>query len=456
MGKKIGIGLVGAAVFVLFLFFLQTGKIEERLKSVFAEQGLEVRELHFNLLPSPVFIAEEVKYLFPAGSDAKGGKASFARFEIKFDFLSLLGARPRINAVQLQEGEIYLSFRTYPDFHAINLLLKPTALYAEDLPMLAYWLKTGLREPRTAPLSFTFLLSAKNAGLERLNLSGNMGLITAGIEAEELKVEITSPRATYAANKSFYAEIEQGYLHRTDGGDYELKAQKLKINRWGVAGVEATLALPNELRNSYALNFGATECGRCRLKAEIRESAPAHYNFSLNAQSFPLQPLLEVMRLPAPVSGRSDISAEGIIERGRPSAGRMHLSVSDGRLDGINLLRMVRDYLPLHYNESGFNTENTQTAFQHLSSALSWQGSSVAVEYLLLLTDKIRVEGNGNMSLTDMQCEAKIQIGINKKEYSALALPVRFFGDCGSPQYKLELNKSFREQVKKLIKEKLR
>jgi len=42
------------------------------------------------------------------------------------------------------------------------------------------------------------------------------------------------------------------------------------------------------------------------------------------------------------------------------------------------------------------------------------------------------------------------------EKYKKLALPIRFFDSCYAPQYKLNIDKNFRHQLKELIKEKLK
>ena len=55
-----------------------------------------------------------------------------------------------------------------------------------------------------------------------------------------------------------------------------------------------------------------------------------------------------------------------------------------------------------------------------------------------------------------MQCDIRLNIGMSNPKYRELSLPMHFFDTCYSPQYKIEVNKNFREQLKDYIKQRIK
>lgn len=55
-----------------------------------------------------------------------------------------------------------------------------------------------------------------------------------------------------------------------------------------------------------------------------------------------------------------------------------------------------------------------------------------------------------------MQCNVDINLNSTDQRYQNLTLPINFFGNCDSPQYKINFTKKFRHQLIDAIKEKLR
>jgi len=50
----------------------------------------------------------------------------------------------------------------------------------------------------------------------------------------------------------------------------------------------------------------------------------------------------------------------------------------------------------------------------------------------------------------------RLTLKSTNEKYKKLALPIRFFDSCYSPQYKVNIDQNFRHQLKELIKEKLK
>ena len=65
------------------------------------------------------------------------------------------------------------------------------------------------------------------------------------------------------------------------------------------------------------------------------------------------------------------------------------------------------------------------------------------------------IEGEGSINVNNMQCSVTLTIGVNDPKYRQLKLPMRFFDNCYSPQYKIDVDRGFREQLKNYLKQRI-
>ena len=82
--------------------------------------------------------------------------------------------------------------------------------------------------------------------------------------------------------------------------------------------------------------------------------------------------------------------------------------------------------------------------------------NAVSYTHLNLKTTALLAEGAGAIDLDNVQCDVNLTLRSTNEKYKKLALPIRFFDSCYAPQYKLNIDKNFRHQLKELIKEKLK
>ena len=96
------------------------------------------------------------------------------------------------------------------------------------------------------------------------------------------------------------------------------------------------------------------------------------------------------------------------------------------------------------------------TPYELLESRLSFENHLLKVDKMNLKTTALLGEGSGAIDLDNVQCDVNLTLRSTDEKYKKLALPIRFFDSCYAPQYKLNIDKNFRHQLKELIKEKLK
>ena len=97
------------------------------------------------------------------------------------------------------------------------------------------------------------------------------------------------------------------------------------------------------------------------------------------------------------------------------------------------------------------------TPYERFESSLSFENHLLKVDKISLKTTALLGEGSGAIDLDNVQCDVNLTLrSTDEKIQKKLALPIRFFDSCYAPQYKLNIDKNFRHQLKELIKEKLK
>ena len=101
-----------------------------------------------------------------------------------------------------------------------------------------------------------------------------------------------------------------------------------------------------------------------------------------------------------------------------------------------------------------FNLLTSRTVFENVALPLELENKSKAE--IQEKTTALLAEGSGAIDLDNVQCDVNLTLRSTNEKYKKLALPIRFFDSCYSPQYKVNIDQNFRHQLKELIKEKLK
>ena len=101
-----------------------------------------------------------------------------------------------------------------------------------------------------------------------------------------------------------------------------------------------------------------------------------------------------------------------------------------------------------------FNLLTSRTVFENVALPLELENKSKAE--IQEKTTALLADGSGAIDLDNVQCDVNLTLRSTNEKYKKLALPIRFFDSCYSPQYKVNIDQNFRHQLKELIKEKLK
>lgn len=177
-------------------------------------------------------------------------------------------------------------------------------------------------------------------------------------------------------------------------------------------------------------------------------------NFS--GKYFPVQRLFALLNLPEMLSGHADFDLDLNFSSSSLIQGKLNFLAQNGEILGVNLLDMVAQYFPINYNNDLLKNKELNTRFEQFYLQLSLQQHQLQAEKIELKTPALLGQGKGIIDLNRMECNVDINLNSTDQRYQNLTLPINFFGNCDSPQYKINFTKKFRHQLIDAIKEKLR
>ena len=177
-------------------------------------------------------------------------------------------------------------------------------------------------------------------------------------------------------------------------------------------------------------------------------------NFS--GKYFPVKRLLTLLNIPEILSGHADFNIDFTFLHSQLIQGKLNILAQNGEILGVNLLDMVAQYFPINYNNDLLKNKELNTRFEQFYLQLFLQQNQLIAEKIELKTPALLGQGKGIIDLSRMECNVDINLHSTDQRYQNLTLPINFFGNCSSPQYKINFTKKFRHQLIDAIKEKLR
>ena len=447
MWKKIGLGLFCLLILfagvAILLLNRQISKAEAELSALLQHQGMQVDLIETTFLPKPALHLHDLRF-----APAKERSVSFKNIQAQFDGLALLMSRLKIANLEFNEGVMSDS-----DWRIQKISLKPTALYTDNIGDLIRFLSMKKMEEDASDKWSFDLISAnvRNAAGDRFDLTADGSIVADGLHGN-LKLSVQLVEAAYNQNKTFELEMLKFRFGKHSLAKYAMIADSVSINNTGLGSVRAEFYVPSAQDDSSRLVLYPSACRDCTASLAWQQQIGKKNQVQFRTMRFPLQSLLKILKLPVFGEGESEVEAKLLFERLIPQQGKFTLNVADGKLRGLNILQLVGQYLPINYDESTLPDTN----FEQFSAVYDWNKTRLLIEKTALRSKDLYITGSGRVNTDDMQCDIRLNIGMSNPKYRELSLPMHFFDNCYSPQYKIEVNKNFREQLKDYIKQRIK
>lgn len=395
--KKIAISLLIVLFAIFAFFYAQIQKLETVITTTLAQHETTFQEFNVGIFPKPYISFDKVQH----------NQISIEKITGKFSLPSLV-----LGNAQLQE------------LVAQNIKLSPKAQNSANVQVHFDDFSLNYITSDDIPFSTTTLIT----------------------------VELAKP--LYGSNRIFNFRFLKGHITLRRESESLIQFDHVQFNQQDLGYIEihADLTKPQKRAIAYIKPRCATNClAVLKFDSYLQKSA---VNFS--GKNFPLTQLLALLNFPQTMTGTSDFNTQLAFTNSELIEGKFDFNARDGELLGLNLLDMAAQYLPINYNSDLTESRNMNTPYERFESNLSLENHLLKVDKISLKTSALLGEGSGAIDLDNVQCDVNLTLRSTDEKYKKLALPIRFFDSCYAPQYKLNINKNFRHQLKELIKEKLK
>ena len=389
----LGVGIVALAIFSFL--YIQLYRVQSSIVEQLAQQNIAVQSVNLSLFP-PALSLENIKTT----------QFSVQKLEAKLNFLSLFYDNEKLHSLNLQKI-------------TLNQNAQNSSNISIDL----------------APFSLNQLLSKK------VMLSAE----------SHIRIELDKP---IYGNKTFNFTFNKANLDFSTPKSALIQFVDANLNNQPLGYIE-THADFTSLRQQM-VTYIKPQCDNDCLAILKYQQIDNQSAVNFSGKYFPVKRLFALLNLPEVLSGHADFNIDFTFLHSQLIQGKLNILAQNGEILGVNLLDMVSQYFPINYNGDLLQYKELNTRFEQFYLQLFLQQNQLIAEKIELKTPALLGQGKGIIDLNQMECNVDINLHSTDQRYQNLTLPINFFGNCSSPQYKINFTKKFRHQLIDAIKEKLR
>ena len=394
--KKIAISLLIVLFAIFAFFYIQLNQLKNSIADHLAQYDIQVNDFSLSLLPQPKVNLSGLKY----------HQLSAENIEAKFALFPLFSGNPILEEVQITHFKLSEQALNHTNIHS----------------------------------RFTDF-SLKNIFNQNIAFKG------------ESAVALSLDKPLYGTNTQYQFAFSKGNINLNHQGKNLIQFVNARLNQQPLGYIETYVDFSKPVKTVNA--YLQPDCQNClaAFKFSHKELQSA-VNFS--GKNFPMAQLIALLNFPNTLTGNADFNIQLALTNSELTKGEFYFDAQNGEILGLNLLDMAAQYLPINYNSDLTASRNMNTPYEHLESRLSFENHLLKVDKMNLKTTALLAEGSGAIDLDNVQCDVNLTLRSTNEKYKKLALPIRFFDSCYSPQYKVNIDQNFRHQLKELIKEKLK
>ena len=380
---------------IFSFLYIQLYRVQSSIVEQLAQQNIAVQSVNLSLFP-PALSLENIKTT----------QFSVQKLEAKLNFLSLFYDNEKLHSLNLQKI-------------TLNQNAQNSANISIDL----------------APFSLNQLLSKK----VMLNAESH------------IRIELDKP---IYGNKTFNFTFNKANLDFSTPKSALIQFVDASLNNQPLGYIE-THADFTSLRQQM-VTYIKPQCDNDCLAVLKYQQVDNQSAVNFSGKTFPVKRLFALLNLPEVLSGHADFNIDFTFLHSQLIQGKLNILAQNGEILGVNLLDMVSQYFPINYNGDLLQNKELNTRFEQFYLQLFLQQNQLIAEKIELKTPALLGQGKGTIDLNRMECNVDINLHSTDQRYQNLTLPINFFGNCSSPQYKINFTKKFHHQLIDAIKEKLR
>lgn len=392
--KKIAIGVVIVAVAIFAFLYVQLYRAQTLITERLAQQGIIARAVNLSLFPPALSVEHLQTEQFSA-----------LQAEAKLSFFPLLYGDPKLSALNFQQ------------------------------------IKLNAQAQNTADVSITFSpFSIKQLFAKKVALKGD----------NHIHIELAKP--LYGKNKTFHFAFSKANIDWAQPQSILIQFVNASLNNQPIGYIETHANFASSVKKLTA--YMQPQCAnRCLAVLKFQQMG-AQSAVNIEGTSFPIKRLFNLLNFPETITGQTDFSIQLSLNNALLTQGILNFNAQDGQIMGVNLFEIVASRLPINYNSDLLQNKELSTRFEKFNLQLSLTPNLLTANNIELKMPELLGQGTGVVDLNQMQCDMNLTLRSTDERYQKFALPIRFFGDCQSPQYKINFTKEFRRQIIDLLKEK--
>ncbi len=375
----LGVGIVALAIFSFL--YIQLYRVQSSIVEQLAQQNIAVQSVNLSLFP-PALSLENIKTT----------QFSVQKLEAKLNFLSLFYDNEKLHSLNLQKI-------------TLNQNAQNSANISIDL----------------APFSLNQLLSKK----VMLNAESH------------IRIELDKP---IYGNKTFNFTFNKANLDFSTPKSALIQFVDASLNNQPLGYIE-THADFTSLRQQM-VTYIKPQCDNDCLAVLKYQQVDNQSAVNFSGKTFPVKRLFALLNLPEVLSGHADFNIDFTFLHSQLIQGKLNILAQNGEILGVNLLDMVSQYFPINYNGDLLQNKELNTRFEQFYLQLFLQQNQLIAEKIELKTPALLGQGKGTIDLNRMECNVDINLHSTDQRYQNLTLPINFFGNCSSPQYKIILRRN--------------
>ena len=390
--KKFALGVGIVALAIFSFLYIQLYRVQSSIGEQLAQQNIAVQSVNLSLFPPALSL-----------KNIKTTQFSVQELEAKLNFLPLFYGNAKLHSLNLQQI-------------TLNQNAQNSANISMDL----------------AQFSLHQLLSQK------VILNGE----------SHIRIEFNKP--IYGKTKTFHFSFHKANLDFSTSESALLQFVDANLNNQPIGYIETHTA------QQQMVTYIKPQCDNDCLAILKYQQIDNQSAVNFSGKYFPVKRLLTLLNMPEMLSGHADFNLDFSFSSSALIQGKLNFLAQNGEILGVNLLDMVSQYFPINYNGDLLQNKELNTRFEQFYLQLYLQQNQLIAEKIELKTPALLGQGKGIIDLNRMECNVDINLHSTDQRYQNLTLPINFFGNCSSPQYKINFTKKFRHQLIDAIKEKLR
>ena len=394
--KKIAISLLIVLFAIFTFFYIQLNQLKNNIADHLAQYDIQAHDFSLSLLPQPTVNLLGLKY----------HQLSAENIDAKFALFPLFSGNPILEEVQITHFKLNEQAANHANIHG----------------------------------RFTDF-SLKNIFNQNIAFKG------------ESAVTLSLDKPLYGTNTQYQFAFSKGNINLNHQGKNLIQFVNARLNQQPLGYIETYVDFSKPVKTINA--YLQPDCQNCLATFKFsHKDLQSAVNFS--GKNFPMAQLIALLNFPNTLTGNADFNIQLALTNSELTKGEFYFDAQNGEILGLNLLDMAAQYLPINYNSDLTASRNMNTPYERLESRLSFGNHLLKVDKMNLKTTALLAEGSGAIDLDNVQCDVNLTLRSTNEKYKKLALPIRFFDSCYSPQYKVNIDQNFRHQLKELIKEKLK